>query len=421
MLYSVVRQLRRRHGRPPLGAALRRLGLPALLAVLGPGLLAGLSDDDPAGITTYSIAGARYGYHVALGPAAVGRGAGRLPRARRATRARHGTGPASRSSAPRTARATAFAVAHARGREPRHDLRRVRGRRRRARARGHQPLSLRAGRRGARRHSSSCAAASTASSTCCCCSRRCFITYVGAAFLAHPDWAERRPRPGRPDDAAHPRRADRHHRHRRHHAGALGACLHPVLRGGQAPDAGTTCASSDRRRLGRGADGHHRRLRRDRVRRDAARERTRDIDRRTRCRTSRSSRSPGSLASTLFAARPRRRCAARGRRRPAVDRLLGLGVVRPRVPARRLLRRGAVLLSHLSRRSRPGCRVRPHPRPAAGPGALPDPGAERGAPVAAARRVARAGAGQALAGRLRERTGRRHPRPLRARLVGRAR
>ena len=25
----------------------------ALLAVLGPGLLAGLSDDDPAGITTY--------------------------------------------------------------------------------------------------------------------------------------------------------------------------------------------------------------------------------------------------------------------------------------------------------------------------------------------------------------------------------
>lgn len=62
MLYSVVKQLRRRHGRPPLGAGIRRLGLPALLAVLGPGLLAGLSDDDPAGITTYSIAGARYGY-----------------------------------------------------------------------------------------------------------------------------------------------------------------------------------------------------------------------------------------------------------------------------------------------------------------------------------------------------------------------
>jgi NRAMP (natural resistance-associated macrophage protein)-like metal ion transporter len=35
-----------------------------LLAVLGPGVLAGLSDDDPAGITTYSILGARYGYEL---------------------------------------------------------------------------------------------------------------------------------------------------------------------------------------------------------------------------------------------------------------------------------------------------------------------------------------------------------------------
>ena len=35
-----------------------------LLAVLGPGLLAGLSDDDPAGITTYSILGAKYGYEL---------------------------------------------------------------------------------------------------------------------------------------------------------------------------------------------------------------------------------------------------------------------------------------------------------------------------------------------------------------------
>ena len=62
VLFAVVKQLRRRHRRPPLGSPLSRLGLPALLVVLGPGLLAGLSDDDPAGITTYSIAGARYGY-----------------------------------------------------------------------------------------------------------------------------------------------------------------------------------------------------------------------------------------------------------------------------------------------------------------------------------------------------------------------
>jgi NRAMP (natural resistance-associated macrophage protein)-like metal ion transporter len=56
--------LRRRHGRPPLGRAAAVLGLPAFLAVLGPGLLAGLSDDDPAGITTYSIMGARFGYEL---------------------------------------------------------------------------------------------------------------------------------------------------------------------------------------------------------------------------------------------------------------------------------------------------------------------------------------------------------------------
>src|SRR3954464_7743322 len=36
----------------------------ALLAVVGPGLLAGLSDDDPAGIATYSILGAEYGYEL---------------------------------------------------------------------------------------------------------------------------------------------------------------------------------------------------------------------------------------------------------------------------------------------------------------------------------------------------------------------
>ena len=43
---------------------LRIGGLAALLAVVGPGILAGLSDDDPAGITTYSILGAKYGYEL---------------------------------------------------------------------------------------------------------------------------------------------------------------------------------------------------------------------------------------------------------------------------------------------------------------------------------------------------------------------
>src|SRR5262245_4017055 len=48
-------------------AQLRSAGggaLVAFLAVVGPGLLAGLSDDDPAGITTYSVLGADHGYRL---------------------------------------------------------------------------------------------------------------------------------------------------------------------------------------------------------------------------------------------------------------------------------------------------------------------------------------------------------------------
>ena len=44
--------------------ASRKVRLAALAAVLGPGLLAGLSDDDPAGITTYSVLGADHGYQL---------------------------------------------------------------------------------------------------------------------------------------------------------------------------------------------------------------------------------------------------------------------------------------------------------------------------------------------------------------------
>lgn len=47
-----------------MGKRGNRIQLAALLAVLGPGLLAGLSDDDPAGITTYSVLGAHYGYQL---------------------------------------------------------------------------------------------------------------------------------------------------------------------------------------------------------------------------------------------------------------------------------------------------------------------------------------------------------------------
>src|SRR5512132_210899 len=53
---------------PPLTASgrvrFRRARLIALLPVIGPGLLAGLSDDDPPGITVYSVLGTEYGYEL---------------------------------------------------------------------------------------------------------------------------------------------------------------------------------------------------------------------------------------------------------------------------------------------------------------------------------------------------------------------
>lgn len=42
----------------------KKIRIAALLAVMGPGVIAGLSDDDPAGITTYSQLGAKYGYRM---------------------------------------------------------------------------------------------------------------------------------------------------------------------------------------------------------------------------------------------------------------------------------------------------------------------------------------------------------------------
>lgn len=46
------------------GTRARGVRAAALLSVVGPGLLAGLSDDDPAGITTYSVLGADHGYQL---------------------------------------------------------------------------------------------------------------------------------------------------------------------------------------------------------------------------------------------------------------------------------------------------------------------------------------------------------------------
>src|SRR5438067_13571427 len=74
MVCRLKTQLRPGHGPPGrhlhwhLVRRRRRLlragAVAALFAVVGPGVLAGLSDDDPAGITTYSILGAKFGYRL---------------------------------------------------------------------------------------------------------------------------------------------------------------------------------------------------------------------------------------------------------------------------------------------------------------------------------------------------------------------
>ncbi|MGH7621103.1 MAG: Nramp family divalent metal transporter, partial [Gemmatimonadaceae bacterium] len=54
---------RRRAGRPPkITYAARPRGIAAFLGDLGPGLITGAADDDPSGISTYSQAGAAFGY-----------------------------------------------------------------------------------------------------------------------------------------------------------------------------------------------------------------------------------------------------------------------------------------------------------------------------------------------------------------------
>ena len=42
----------------------KKIRIAAFVAVMGPGLIAGLADNDPAGITTYSVLGADYGYQL---------------------------------------------------------------------------------------------------------------------------------------------------------------------------------------------------------------------------------------------------------------------------------------------------------------------------------------------------------------------
>ena len=57
------RRPRRRRWLPPLQRLpMWRVRMIAVLGVLGPGLVSGFADNDAGGITTYSLAGAKFGY-----------------------------------------------------------------------------------------------------------------------------------------------------------------------------------------------------------------------------------------------------------------------------------------------------------------------------------------------------------------------
>jgi len=123
---------------------LRAGGVAALFAVVGPGVLAGLSDDDPAGIAAYSILGAKFGYRLLWVARCVDDRADRLSRAGRPHGRCHGEGPSRPGSRPlRPARRDRRADRVGRC-ESRQAVRRVRRRRDRARsARRRQPLRQR--------------------------------------------------------------------------------------------------------------------------------------------------------------------------------------------------------------------------------------------------------------------------------------
>ncbi len=222
------RVARRRH------LLLRGGAAATLLAVVGPGLLAGLSDDDPAGITTYSILGAKYGYELlwvlALSTAALvvfhelgvrlgivtGKGLLTL------VRERYGGRAAALVLAALVIANTGTLCAEFAGVAAGH-----------AAARRDEPLPQRAARRGrglgagpARElppHRALPAGAQLGL-------RR--LRDLGRA--RPPGLGRRRQGPRRSRHSAHPRRPPRRGGDGRNDAGAVGAGLHPVLRGRQA-------------------------------------------------------------------------------------------------------------------------------------------------------------------------------------------
>ena len=246
-------------------AMLRRSSLLLLVGVLGPGLLAGLSDDDAPGITTYSILGADYGYELlwVLGLATLALILFHELGARMGVV----TGQGLDGSHARAVRSPPGSTRSSRAarRKHRHDLRRVRRGGGEPRSRGCDPLRLRS--RGRSRDLGTRPAWVVPSS--------------GARLPAHVDppcdvyrrgvrdgagLGSRGPRPARAERARDARRSPRHHRDRRNDLGALGTRVHPVVRGRQEALRGRPAIREDRRRHRCGDDGRYRILRRRHVR-----------------------------------------------------------------------------------------------------------------------------------------------------------
>ena len=168
----------------------------------------------------------------------------------------------------------------------------------------------------------------------------------------HPDWGAAAARPGRARRCRGPAtRSLIVDGDRRHHARAVGAELHPVVRGRQAADGRRPALRAGRRGHRRGAHRRHRVLRRGRLRGHPARQRA---SRSTTPPTRRGALEPlaGDLAATLFAHRAHRRRAARRRRScrcPPPTRCASSSARRP--PLDDSLRRGAAVLRDLRRRS----------------------------------------------------------------------
>ena len=212
--------------------------------MVGPGLLAGLSDDDPAGITTYSILGAKYGYELlwvlALSTAALivfhelGVRLGIVTGKGLLTLVREHFGPraAGLVLAALVVANTGTLCAEFAGVAAGMEL--LGGMSRYVSvplaAVGVSALVL----RGSFRHVEHFLLALSSV----------FVAYIVSGFLAHPDWGAAAKGAVVPSIPLDPRRGAGRGGDGRHDARALGPRLHPVLRGRQAAHASRTCATS---------------------------------------------------------------------------------------------------------------------------------------------------------------------------------